>query len=122
MDEKIEEITKEYIEALRKPKPFKYTNEEKANALEHLLRMYKTLKITERKNFDNAITLMIENKEKDKTIELLNSKIINLKKDIYELTKITKVYDAISCDDKDDFKFCVGSAKMFEKCHKRKYL
>ncbi len=79
MDEKIEEIINEYIEALRNPKPFKYTNEEKANALEHLLRIYKTLKITERKNFDNAIDLMIENKQKDDTINKIKRKIANYK-------------------------------------------
>lgn len=42
------EILEDYIEALRKPKPFKYTNEQKAQAIENLVQ---------------------ENKEKNKEIE-----------------------------------------------------
>lgn len=38
------EMLEDYIEALRKPKPFKYTNEQKANAIENLIKEYKELK------------------------------------------------------------------------------
>lgn len=37
------EMLEDYIEALRKPKPFKYTNEQKAEAIENLIKENKEL-------------------------------------------------------------------------------
>ena len=38
MEEEIIEILENYIEALRNPKPFKYTNEQKAQAIKRYIK------------------------------------------------------------------------------------
>lgn len=71
---------------------------------------------------DTIIDLKLTLKNKDKIIHDLIVKNNEMQKDIYDLTEITKNYDAISVTDTDDFKVCIFSAKYFEKGFVKKNL
>ena len=62
MEENIK-VLEEYIEALRYPMSFKYTNEQKAQAIENLIKGYKELEEKFKKMTNIAETLRKENVE-----------------------------------------------------------
>lgn len=74
------EMLEDYIEALRKPKPFKYTNEQKAQAIENLIKENEELKERNKKleyamyndlgNIINLGILLSENAEKPKDVNI----------------------------------------------------
>ena len=75
MNENIIKLLEDYIEALRKPKPFKYTNEQKAQAIEILMQENKELK----EKAKNTMCLIGANyihkdKVKEKIEELVNKR------------------------------------------------
>lgn len=76
-------IIEEYIEALREPKPFKYTNEEKARLLEGLLQENKKLnEILEKLYSKEFIQFKIKDIVQSKIQELEDKQEQN-RKDLY---------------------------------------